>query len=75
MHGVGEREWREEYTRGEREKTSSSVKLALLAFPYSYTGRPKLIKRLLRRLAASRRLVSRCDTIESTCICSVIEIE
>ena len=29
---------------------STRVKLVLLAFPYSYTARPKLLKRLLRRL-------------------------
>ena len=29
---------------------STRVKLALLAFPYSYTARPKLLKCLLRRL-------------------------
>ena len=29
---------------------STRVKLVLLASPYSYTARPKLLKRLLRRL-------------------------
>ena len=34
---------------------STRVKLALLAFPYSYTARPKLLKRLLRRLRFGRQ--------------------
>ena len=61
---LGTRKVRGVHARG-REKASSRVKLALLAFPYSCTARPKLFKRLLRRPVASyrphlRQLLRKC---------------
>ena len=61
---------------GARSTREGKGKLALLAFPYSYTARPELLKRRLRRLAQTSVSHERqpevncsfCWTVSATCL-------